>query len=243
MGRLTSRFVTHHNSSRVSSVSFSFGPSDHSEMRERIEKFSPIFVNLEKTLVPVASDAADIISSHRLDIFIDLTALTFNGRFEIPAMRPAPLIINYLGYPGPAGCLSYDYTIVDSMSLPPESCSSFDEKLIYLSHGRVYQGNDMPMHVPLLCNQQWCPHEILFTSRNGTISSPEIINDDTVLLCTFNANKKLEPISFQGLCLSLPPPPPPSFPPLCAREDILFLVLDDFLCSPLSLLHSLLFVL
>jgi predicted O-linked N-acetylglucosamine transferase (SPINDLY family) len=200
MGRLTSRFVTHHNSSLVKSVSFSFGPSDQSEMRERIEKFSPIFVNLEKSVVAIASDAADIISSYQLDILIDLTALTFNGRYEIPAMRPAPLIINYLGYPGPAGCLSYDYTIVDSISLPPESSSSFGEKLIYLNDDRVYQGNDMPMHVPLLCNQQRCPSEILFTDKNGTVSSPAIINNDTVLLCTFNANKKLEPISFRGSC-------------------------------------------
>lgn len=200
MGRLTSRFVTHHNSSRVLSISFSFGPSDDSDMRERIEKFSPIFVDLEKSTVPVASDAADIISSYQLDILIDLTVLTFNGRFEIPAMRPAPLIINYLGYPGPAGCISYDYTIVDSVSLPPESSPSFDEKLIYLNHGRIYQGNDMPMHVPLLCNQQKCSSEVLFTDKNGTISSPEIITEETVLLCTFNANKKLEPISFRGLC-------------------------------------------
>jgi predicted O-linked N-acetylglucosamine transferase (SPINDLY family) len=192
------RFVTHHNRSKVFSVSFSFSPDDQSEMRARVSKHSHAFVDLQKSKVALVSDAAEIISSYELDIFIDLTALTFNGRYEIPARKPVPLIINYLGYPGPAGCVSYDYTIVDSMTLPPEASSSFDEKLIYLNQGRVYQGNDMPLHVPLLCNQRSCPKEILFTHPNGTVSLPGVIKESTVLLCTFNANKKLEPISFRG---------------------------------------------
>lgn len=179
-------------------MSYSFGPSDFSEMRQRVERFSPMFIDMQKTLVAVASDAADIISSHEIDILVDLTALTFNGRFEIPAMKPAPLIINYLGYPGSGGCVAYDYTIVDSISLPPEYSASFSEKLIYLDQRRVYQGNDLPFHVPLFCNGHKCNSKVLFSHPKKSLSIPEIIDDNTVLLCSFNANKKLEPISFQG---------------------------------------------
>jgi hypothetical protein len=76
--------------------------------------------------------------------------------------------------------------------------------LSMISAGRVYQGNDMPLHVPLLCNQKHCPKEVLFPpTHDSTIPTlPDIINEETVLLCTFNANKKLEPISFRG---SFPP--------------------------------------
>ena len=176
-------------------------------MRRRVEKLSPLFVNLQS--VPVISTAAEIVSSYQLDILVDLTALTFNGRYEIPARKPAPIIINYLGYPGTAGCRSYDYTIVDIVTLPPESSMSFDEKLIYLHH-RVYQANDMPLHIPLLCNQMNCSSDILFTpiSTNPNINiradpttiflKPSHINHNNIFLCTFNANKKLEPISFGG---------------------------------------------
>lgn len=208
------RFVTHHNSSKIYSISISFGPNDFSDMRRRVEKLSPLFINLQQ--VPVISTAAEIISSYQLDILIDLTVLTFNGRYEIPGRKPAPIIINYLGYPGTAGCRGYDYTIVDIDTLPPESSMSFDEKLIYLNH-RVYQANDMPLHIPLLCNQNSCSKDILFTriNKNTTIVNENIIptitttidedlklkyvKKDAIYLCSFNANKKLEPISFGGI--------------------------------------------
>lgn len=175
------------------SISFSFGPNDSSDMRRRIEKLSPEFVNLQK--VPVVSTAAEIVSSYQLDILVDLTALTFNGRYEIPARKPAPIIINYLGYPGTAGCRGYDYTIVDIVSVPPEVSQSFDEKLIYLAQ-RVYQANDMPLHIPLLCNQNNCSKNTLFSHTPTDYQKPSNINKDTIFLCSFNANKKLEPISF-----------------------------------------------
>lgn len=218
------RFVTHHNSSRVLSVSFSYGPPDKSAMRRRVESRSPLFVDLGD--VSVAAVAAEVIGSYDLDVLVDLTVLTYNSRLDIPALKPAPIVINYLGFPGPSGCSAFDYVLVDPVSVPPEIYLSFSEKLIYMPTGarghlrRVYQGNDMPLHVPTTCKScvihlrenDSCPDELCRIallrdeSRSDGMKSVDRIyyqnGAQYLTLCSFNANKKLDPLSFQGKNIS-----------------------------------------
>ena len=42
------------------------------------------------------------------------TGHTCNGRIDIVALKPAPLIINYLGFPGTTGCEGFSYTTVST---------------------------------------------------------------------------------------------------------------------------------
>jgi hypothetical protein len=230
--------VTHHNASRVLSTSFSYGPSDQSAMRRRVERHSPVFVDLGE--VGAADAAVRTIESHDIDILVDLTVLTFNSRLDIPAQKPAALVINYLGFPGPSGCQSFDYALVDCIAAPPETSRGFGERLLYMpsavhpTGGRrkmiglrsVYQGNDMPLHVPATCAScsalggeggecsssssgaaAICRRELfssavsagLAVSADNALYERIIDHADQYLaLCSFNANKKLEPISFTG---------------------------------------------
>jgi tetratricopeptide (TPR) repeat protein len=45
----------------------------------------------------------DRIKSLELDVLVDLTVHTYRGRVDIPAAKPAPLVVNYLGYAGSSG--------------------------------------------------------------------------------------------------------------------------------------------
>ena len=56
------------------------------------------------------------------------------------ALRPAPLQMHYLGYPGTTGAPFIDYFIGDAITLPEGAESLFSESLIRLPHS--YQIND-----------------------------------------------------------------------------------------------------
>ena len=173
MGRLTQKLVTHHNRSRIKSHSISYGYNDYSNVRRYVEINSPQFTDIYK--VTNDKEAAWLINDLQIDILIDLTTHTYRGRIHIAASKPALLTINYLGYPGSTGCSGFDFAMVDAMVVPPESSHTlFSERLLYLPY--TYQANYMPLEIPLA----------KYNANDG----------DTVILCSFNSNKKMEPISF-----------------------------------------------
>src|SRR5207237_5031372 len=61
-------------------------------------------------------------------------------RAKILAYRPAPIQINYLGYPGTSGADFIDYIIVDRFVVPPKQQPCFSEQLVFLPD--CYQCND-----------------------------------------------------------------------------------------------------
>ena len=71
---------------------------------------------------------------------MDLKGYTKGARTEIVALRPAPIQVNYLGYPGTMGAEFVDYIITDRFITPPEQEPFFAEKFVYLPD--CYQIND-----------------------------------------------------------------------------------------------------
>jgi predicted O-linked N-acetylglucosamine transferase (SPINDLY family) len=67
-----------------------------------------------------------------VDVAIDLGGYTSDTRTDIFAYRPAPVQVNYLGYPGTMGTSYYDYILADRFIIPPEHQPLYDEKVIYL---------------------------------------------------------------------------------------------------------------
>ncbi len=55
---------------------------------------------------------------HHIDVLLDLIGLGIGNRIELIAMKPAPIIINYLGYPDYMHMPTVDYRLVDSISDP-----------------------------------------------------------------------------------------------------------------------------
>jgi protein O-GlcNAc transferase len=77
--------------------------------------------------------AQSLIRSDQLDIFVDLAVHNMNNRLPLVARKPAPIVVNYLGYPNTSGHRAHDYRIVDNHVDPPGVTDRFhSEKLLRL---------------------------------------------------------------------------------------------------------------
>jgi predicted O-linked N-acetylglucosamine transferase (SPINDLY family) len=75
-----------------------------------------------------------LIRSHSLDILIDLNAHAYNGKLNVLMGKPAPVILNYLGFPDHAHLPEFSGHIVDKYSNPDETetISPNREKSLYM---------------------------------------------------------------------------------------------------------------
>ncbi|QDO96997.1 tetratricopeptide repeat protein [Ferrovibrio terrae] len=134
---LIAELMERHDRNRFEIVAYSIGPDSDTAMRRRLVAAFDSFVDLR----PLSHDAAaQRIHADDLDILVDLKGYTQNARSEILARRPAPIQVNYLGYPGTMGASFIDYVIADAFIIPPAQHAFYDEKVVTLPH--CYQPND-----------------------------------------------------------------------------------------------------
>jgi predicted O-linked N-acetylglucosamine transferase (SPINDLY family) len=84
-------------------------------------------------------EAAKKINEDGIDILIDLKGHTKDNRLEIMALKPAPIQITWLGFPGTTGSSFIDYIITDKIVTPPSSQKFYSEKFLYMPNS--YQIN------------------------------------------------------------------------------------------------------
>jgi protein O-GlcNAc transferase len=127
----------HHDRKHFETTAISLGPDDGSEMRRRIEAAFDRFIDVQ-----AMSDAgvATMLRELEIDIAIDLNGNSGVKRTGILARRPAPVQVNYLGYPGTMGVPFMDYIIADQVVIPKEHQIHYSEKVVYLPH--TYLPND-----------------------------------------------------------------------------------------------------
>jgi protein O-GlcNAc transferase len=134
---LTAEVFELHDRDRFEVFVFSYGPDDGSAIRKRIEAGGDHFIDLRD-----ASDraAAQRIFDERVQILVDLKGYTADDRPRIAAYRPAPVQVNWLGFPGTMGADWIDYLIADPTIVPPEHDVDYAERIVRLPH--CYQPND-----------------------------------------------------------------------------------------------------
>ena len=77
---------------------------------------------------------ADRIAADRVDVLIEMNGWTRDGSSEALAPRPAPVQLQWLGYPGTSGGDFIDYVIADDFTLPPDAGRWFTERVLRLPH-------------------------------------------------------------------------------------------------------------
>jgi len=83
------------------------------------------------------ADAAATIVDDAIDILVNLDNSTTKARMAIFALRPAPILVNWLGYPGTYGQpVVFDYLFGDAIVSPIGRTSDFSESLALLPLGR-----------------------------------------------------------------------------------------------------------
>lgn len=165
----------HHDRTRFETTAFSFAADDRSAMRTRLQSAFDRFIDIRGM---DDAEVAEMIRSMEIDIAIDLTGYTGVSRTGILARRPAPVQVNYLGFPATMGADYIDYIIGDRVVIPPDVWPCFSEKIVWLPD--CYQAND--------------------TKRRMAERVPKRVDEglpqNGFVFCCFNNNHKILPRMF-----------------------------------------------
>jgi predicted O-linked N-acetylglucosamine transferase (SPINDLY family) len=126
-----------HDRGRFRVIGYSYGRDDGSAARRQLRESFDQFEDLRDCS---HAESAARIGANGVDILVDLKGYTTDARPEILALRPAPVQVNYLGYPGTMGSDALDYILVDPVVVPADEQPYFTEQLVYLPD--CYQVND-----------------------------------------------------------------------------------------------------
>ncbi len=118
-----------HDKSRFETIALSLGSVDNGPLRTRIAATFDQFIEVRHRST---AEIAELIRAMEVDIAIDLAGYTAGARPDIFSRRPAPVQVNYLGYPGTMGMEYYDYIIADRWVIPEADQHYFTEKVAYL---------------------------------------------------------------------------------------------------------------
>ncbi|MBY0509859.1 MAG: hypothetical protein K2P94_06870 [Rhodospirillaceae bacterium] len=164
-----------HDRARFKVYGYSLWRGAPSSTGRRMEKACDKFTEL---LGITHEAAARQILDDEVDILIDVTGYTTHCQPRIIAYRPAPVQVNYLGYPGTLATSAVDYAIVDKIVVSEEQRPHFTEALVYMPHS--YQVNDRKKPAGTK------------THARETYGLPK----DGVVYCNFNEPRKILPQMF-----------------------------------------------
>ncbi len=158
---------------------YSYGTDDGSPMRRRLlGTFGPRFVDAREMS---AAALAARIRVDAIDVLFDLKGYTLYARNEVFAYRPAPIQVNFLGFPGTLGSPVYDYIVGDPVVTPIGHADGFAEKIAQLPDS--YQPNDTRR------------------PRAGAADRAALgLPADALVFCCFNANYKITAPVFDLWC-------------------------------------------
>jgi predicted O-linked N-acetylglucosamine transferase (SPINDLY family) len=134
---LIAELIEKHDRDDFMVLGYSYGPDDGSPMRRRVRDGFDRFADVKDDSF---LDTAKRIQADQVNILVDLKGYTRHARTPIAALRPAPIQVNYLGYPGTMAAPFIDYILVDDFVVPWDQQPFFDEKLVHLPG--CYQVND-----------------------------------------------------------------------------------------------------
>ena len=164
-----------HDRSRFEIVAFDSGRDDGSAIRARLkggfDKFVPI-AELDDEA------AARAILAEEIDILVNIDGYSGAIRMGVFARRPAPIQVNWLGYPGTLGADYMDYLIADDIVIPPGHESHYSEKVVRMPH--AYQVNDSKR---------------VIADEMPTRAS-QTLPEQGFVFCNFNQSYKITPASF-----------------------------------------------
>ncbi|WP_341645464.1 tetratricopeptide repeat protein [Thauera sp. SDU_THAU2] len=120
-------------------IAYDYGPpeGEGDVYRQRLRAAIPEWVQV----APMSDlEAAQRMRADGVDVAIDLKGWTQGYRAGILAHRPAPLQMQWLGFPGTMGAPWLDYIIADAVVIPPGAEAGYSEQVLRLPG--CYQPND-----------------------------------------------------------------------------------------------------
>ncbi|MBH1491547.1 tetratricopeptide repeat protein [Stenotrophomonas muris] len=115
---------------------FALNRADGSGIRGRLQSAT----RLHEVAALRHADIAARIRAQGIDLLFDLRGWGGGGTPEVLAMRPAPLQLNWLAYPGTSGARWLDAVVADEFVLPAALEPHFSERVLRLP--RAFQPSD-----------------------------------------------------------------------------------------------------
>lgn len=163
-----------HDRSRFEIIGFSLRPSDGSRYWRDIADGCDRFVELVGL---THAEAAMKVAKEGIHILVDLHGYTRFARPELFALRPAPVQVAFLGYPGTLGAAYIPYIVADPVVLPEELRPWFTEQPLYLD---CYQVNDDEQPI----------------AGTGITRTDAGLPEIGFVYCCFNKSSKIDPQTF-----------------------------------------------
>ncbi len=174
IGYLTAELYGLHDRKKVDVYLYYCGIAEEDEIKARIRDHAEHWIDI----TPMTDEAAaQRIVDDGIDILIDVNGYTNGARAKVLAMRPAPIIVNWLGFPGTMGSPFHNYIIADDFIIPPQSEHYYSEKVMRLP---CYQPNDRKRVI--------APE----TPSRADAGLPQ----DAVVFCCFNGVHKITPFTW-----------------------------------------------
>ena len=136
VGYLMAEFFEVHDKAKVEVTAYYCGPASNEPLHHRLKAAVEHFVDIRGMS---DDEAAARVAVDGIDILVDVNGHTRDARPGVFARRPAPIQVNWLGYPGTMGSPFHHYIVADPMVIPEGSELYYSEKVVRLP---CYQPND-----------------------------------------------------------------------------------------------------
>lgn len=182
-----------HDHSKFEIFCYALNIDDGTTFRSKIVEESEHFVDLSSVSCYV--EAAKKINSDGINILINMNGYTKGARNEIFAVKPAPIQVMWLGYPGTSGAQYMDYVITDKTSSPISTASDFTEKFAMMPY--TYFVGDHKQMFPHLKNR----YKVKIEDDHGLDLNIAVINvsDHLNIANILNVTETIETIEYKNL--------------------------------------------
>lgn len=174
VGYLMTEVFGLHDRSQVEVFAYYCGPAStdalHAHFRDTVDHFVSIGDLDDRA-------AAERIAADGIQILIDLNGYTREARLKLVAQRPAPVIVNWLGFPGSMADPYHHYILADDWIIPGSHEMYYSEKVLRL-----------PCYQPSNRNRA-----VAATPTRAAAGLPE----DAVVYCCFNGVHKITRFTFE----------------------------------------------
>ena len=126
----------------LETVAFATTADDGGALRARLRQG---FAEFEDCAAMDRAGLAERIRTRRIEVLFDLRGYGGGNVAEVFALRPAPVQVNWLAYPGTSGAPYMDYLVADAHVVPPAARAWYSEALVRLPH--CFQPNDATRRV------------------------------------------------------------------------------------------------
>jgi predicted O-linked N-acetylglucosamine transferase (SPINDLY family) len=174
VGYLMAELFELHDREKVEVFAYYCGPAANDSLNARTRAAVEHYADIRGLS---DDEAARLIADDQIDILVDVNGHTRDSRTPVFARRPAPVLVNWLGYPGTMGSPFHHYVIGDPWVIPEGSELYYSEAVKRLPS---YQPNDRK--------------RIVAEARPTRADAG--LPEDAFVFCCFNGTQKITPFTF-----------------------------------------------